>query len=83
MAYSAFGQVVSLNGEPEDNMIVIASGVGNCSHYSEETTCEPTGKFRIRGLQPYCSYKVVVKGSEGDRHHVERTTPEFIEINVS
>uniref|UniRef100_V5G516 Nodal modulator 3 n=1 Tax=Anoplophora glabripennis TaxID=217634 RepID=V5G516_ANOGL len=81
VAYSAFGQVVSLNGEPEDNMIVIASGVGNCSHYSEETTCEPTGKFRIRGLQPYCSYRVIVKGSEDERYHVERTTPEFIEIN--
>ncbi|KAJ8923473.1 hypothetical protein NQ315_010051 [Exocentrus adspersus] len=80
VAYSAFGHVVSLNGEPEDNMIIIASGIGNCSHFSEETSCESSGKFRIRGLQPYCSYRVVVKGSADDRYQVERTTPEFIEI---
>ncbi|KAJ8945589.1 hypothetical protein NQ314_009109 [Rhamnusium bicolor] len=81
VAYSAFGQVVSLNDEPEDNMIIVAFGFGNCSHYSEETTCETNGRFRIRGLQPYCSYKVVVKGSVDDKHIVERTAPEFIEIN--
>ncbi|KAJ8968511.1 hypothetical protein NQ317_016159 [Molorchus minor] len=80
VAYSAFGQVVSLNGEPEDNMIIIATGTNNCSHYSEETTCESSGKFRIRGLQPYCSYKVIVKGSADNNENVERTTPEFIEI---
>ncbi|KAG5882400.1 hypothetical protein JTB14_008975 [Gonioctena quinquepunctata] len=81
VAYSAFGQVVSLNGEPEDNMVIVASGLGNCSDYSEETTCESTGNFRIRGLQPFCSYKVVVKGSLDNKYIVERSAPEFIRID--
>ncbi|CAH1153826.1 unnamed protein product [Phaedon cochleariae] len=82
VAFSAFGQVVSLNGEPEDNMVIVASGVGNCSQYSEETTCESTGQFRIRGLQPYCSYRVVVKGSLNEDYIVERTAPEYIKIDA-
>nr|XP_023013784.1 nodal modulator 3 [Leptinotarsa decemlineata] len=82
VAYSAYGQVLSLNGDSEDNMVIIASGIGNCSHYSEETTCENTGKFRIRGLQPYCSYKVIVKGSLSGDNVVERTAPDFIRIDA-
>lgn len=81
-AYSAYGQIVSLNGEPEENMVVVASGVGNCSQYSEETTCETTGQFRIRGLQPYCSYRVEVKAGMNENIVVERSAPEFLEVNV-
>lgn len=80
VAYSAFGQIVSLNGEPEVDMVVVAQGVGNCSQYSEETTCETTGQFRLRGLQPYCSYNVVVKEGLNDNSLVERSAPEFIAL---
>ncbi|CAG9855021.1 unnamed protein product [Phyllotreta striolata] len=81
VAYSAYGQVMSLNGEPEVDMIIVAQGVGNCSEYSEETTCESSGHFRIRGLHPYCSYKVTVKDGQNDNVVVERSAPEFVEIN--
>ncbi|XP_056645708.1 BOS complex subunit NOMO1 [Diorhabda sublineata] len=80
VAYSAFGQIVSLNGEPEFDMVVVARGVGNCSQYSEETTCENTGHFRIRGLQPYCSYNVVVKEGLRVNSLIERSAPEFIAL---
>lgn len=83
VAYSAYGQVMSLNGEPELDMIIMAQGTGNCSDYSEETTCESTGQFRIRGLQPFCSYKVIVKEGLNDNVVVERSAPEYVEINVS
>lgn len=80
MAYSAFGQVLSLNGEPEGRMIIIASGMGNCSQYSEEATSESNGQFRIRGLQPFCSYEMKLKGSFDDKEIIERSTPESIQF---
>ena len=52
MAYSAYGTVTSLNGEPEEGIIVEAVGQGKCSHYQEESSTEISGQFRIRGLQP-------------------------------
>lgn len=83
MAYSAFGQVLSLNGEPEGKMIVVANGVGNCSEYSEEATSEVNGEFRVRGLQPFCSYEVKVKGSFDDKEVIERSTPDSLLLPVS
>ncbi|GJQ67388.1 hypothetical protein Trydic_g5084 [Trypoxylus dichotomus] len=80
IAYSAFGQITSLNGEPEEKIIVVASGVGNCSQYSEESSSESNGQFRIRGLLPYCTYDVKVKGSLDDKEHFERASPSIIRL---
>jgi hypothetical protein len=44
--------VTSLNGEPEGGIFVEAVGQDKCSHFQEESTSEPSGQFRIRGLQP-------------------------------
>lgn len=63
-------------------MIVTAIGKDNCSQYSEEATTENKGNFRIRGLQPYCSYDVKVKGSLDEKDIIERSTPNSIKINV-
>jgi hypothetical protein len=52
VAYSAYGSVTSLNGEPEVGLLVEVQGQGNCSNLQEEATTEERGHFRIRGLQP-------------------------------
>lgn len=83
MAYSVFGQITSLNGEAEEGMTVIAAGTGNCSIYSEESALELNGNFRIRGLQPYCSYTVRAERNPDNKTPIERIIPSFITITVS
>lgn len=82
MAYSVFGQITSLNGDSEEGMIVIAAGTGNCSIYSEESALELNGNFRIRGLQPYCSYSVHAEGNSENKSPIERIIPPYINITV-
>lgn len=83
MAYSVFGQVISLNGEAERQMTVVAVGAGNCSQFSEESALERSGSFRIRGLQPYCSYDIRVESSPDMEPFVERIIPPTIRVFVS
>lgn len=83
MAYSAFGQVTSLNGEGEEGITVIAAGIGNCSMYSEASSLEFNGNFRIRGLQPYCSYLVRTEKDHDNLVPVERVIPSSVTITVS
>lgn len=64
----------------EENMLVIAHGLNNCSHLSEEAVSESSGNFRIRGLQPYCDYEVKVKSSEST---IERSSPSSIKIHIA
>jgi hypothetical protein len=63
VAYSAYGTVTSLNGEPEDSIVVEAIGQDKCSHFQEESISESNGQFRVRGLQPEVNIiaKCVVK----------------------
>lgn len=61
-------------------MVVIAAGTGNCSQYSEETISESTGQFRIRGLQPYCSYQIKIQQNSKGAHPVDRSVPNVINI---
>lgn len=81
MAFSAFGKVTTVNNEPVENVNIIASGVDNCTGLTEEATTDATGSFRIRGLQPFCSFKIQV--GSGLSSLVERTSPEFVTVNVS
>lgn len=64
VAYSAHGLVTSLNNDPEEDVVVTAEGAGNCSQYSEESTSEANGNFRIRGLLPWCDYVLKVHGTD-------------------
>lgn len=82
VAHSVYGSVQSLNGEPESKVTVIATGVNNCSQYSEEATSEDNGKFRIRGLHKYCTYKIGIR-YEDDGISITRSLPETQEIRVS
>uniref|UniRef100_A0A8C0LK55 Nodal modulator 1-like n=1 Tax=Canis lupus dingo TaxID=286419 RepID=A0A8C0LK55_CANLU len=49
-AYSCYGTVSSLNGEPEQGVAVEAVGQDDCSIYGEDTVTDEEGKFRLRGL---------------------------------
>lgn len=55
VAFSAYGSVTSLNGEPETGLLVEVQGQGDCDNLQEEATTEENGSFRIRGLQPTVS----------------------------
>ncbi|KAF7242924.1 Nodal modulator 1 [Varanus komodoensis] len=80
-AYSCYGTVSSLNGEPEQGVSVEAVGQGECSIYGEDTVTDEEGKFRLRGLLPSCVYHVQLK-PEGNAH-IERALPQHSAIKVS
>uniref|UniRef100_A0ABI7XGI1 Prealbumin-like fold domain-containing protein n=1 Tax=Felis catus TaxID=9685 RepID=A0ABI7XGI1_FELCA len=79
-AYSCYGTVSSLNGEPEQGVAVEAVGQNDCSIYGEDTVTDEEGKFRLRGLLPGCVYHVQLK-AEGNEH-IERALPHHREIAV-
>ncbi|XP_074644327.1 BOS complex subunit NOMO3-like isoform X2 [Tubulanus polymorphus] len=82
VAYSCFGLVSSLNGEPEPGVMVEAVGQGEtCSVYQEESKTEKDGSYRIRGLQPNCKYEIRLKAGESNEH-IERAAPKSIHIQV-
>jgi len=74
VAFSLFGSLTSLKGDPEVGVTMEAVGQGDCAKYQEEGTTGQDGKFRIRGLQPSCSYLLGLKTTKSNVH-VERTIP--------
>ncbi|NWR32378.1 NOMO1 protein, partial [Tachuris rubrigastra] len=79
-AYSCYGTVSSLNGEPEQGVSVEAVGQKDCSIYGEDTITDEEGKFRLRGLRPGCVYHVQLKAEGND--HIERALPQHRAIEV-
>lgn len=75
MAYSLFGQVTSLNGEPFPEVNIEATADEKCSHHQEEATTEKNGKYRIRGLNPGCEYTIRVKDAGTPGNNVDRSIP--------
>ncbi|XP_055686792.1 BOS complex subunit NOMO1 [Lutzomyia longipalpis] len=77
ISFSIFGIVTTLNGEPFPNVLVEAFAQAPCPNHQEETNSEANGHFRIRGLQPGCTYDVQVKkgGGAGGNIQVDRTIP--------
>ncbi|XP_078097035.1 BOS complex subunit NOMO1 isoform X2 [Mustelus asterias] len=79
-AYSCYGMVSSLNGEPEQGVAVEAVGQKDCSVYGEDTVTDEDGKFRLRGLLPSCVYHIQLKAEGND--HIERALPQYRAIEV-
>lgn len=75
VAFSAYGQVISLNGEPEPGLVVEAQGQDGCASLQEETNTEDNGGFRIRGLQPTCVYIIRLKANVEENSHISHTSP--------
>ena len=59
VAFSAYGTVTSLNGQPEPGVIVEAQGQSECNNLQEEAITEDNGNFRIRGLEPTVSSLII------------------------
>lgn len=76
VAYSVYGQTVSLSGEAEVEVVVEAVGKDDdCIQYQEEAVSDAQGQFRIRGLLPKCQYELRLKAGSGINQHVHRTLP--------
>lgn len=75
VAYSAFGTVTSLNGDPFANVVLEAVSE-QCNYHQEESNSEANGGYRIRGLQPGCEYAIRAKKlAAGVQSNVDRTIP--------
>ncbi|XP_034946758.1 nodal modulator 1 [Chelonus insularis] len=83
VAFSAYGSIISLNGDPEPGLVVEAQGQDNCEQYQEEATTEDNGNFRIRGLQPTCTYHIRLKPNVDSNTHIHRISPEYIPIKAT
>lgn len=64
VAFSAYGIVTCLNGQPEPNLLVEAKGQGDCADLQEEALTKEDGTWRIRGLEPRCLYIIRLKLNE-------------------
>ncbi|XP_013400762.1 nodal modulator 2 [Lingula anatina] len=74
VAFSCYGSVTSLNGEPEPSILVEAVGLDDCASHQEESKTEADGSYRIRGLQPKCSYKLQLRDDPANQH-ISRAEP--------
>lgn len=79
-AYSCYGAVQSLSGDPERDVAVEALGQGECSLYSEDTVTDEEGRFRLRGLLPSCKYLIQLRPEGND--HIERALPQHRAVEV-
>lgn len=80
-AFSIFGSITSLNGEPFPKVTVEAVTDERCGNHLEESTSESNGQYRIRGLHPGCQYRVRVR-TDGPSSNVDRSIPKEKVINV-
>ncbi|XP_012258084.2 nodal modulator 3 [Athalia rosae] len=83
VAFSAYGIVTSLNGEPEQGLLVEAVGQTDCASFQEEATTEENGNFRIRGLQPSCIYAIRLKPNTDANAHIQRATPSSVAVQAT
>jgi len=79
VAFSCFGTVRSLNGDPERSVTVEAVPLSHDTSEREEAQTESNGAFRIRGLIPGRSYSIGVKA---DGEKIDRSFPQNINIVV-
>ncbi|XP_055331310.1 BOS complex subunit NOMO3-like [Paramacrobiotus metropolitanus] len=75
VAYSAFGIVTSLGGEPEQGITMEAVSREPCLQMQEEAITGSTGHFRISGLKAGCGYEVRPKEGELERLDIKWTAP--------
>ncbi|KAL1492503.1 hypothetical protein ABEB36_010747 [Hypothenemus hampei] len=81
VAFSAFGKLAYVNEEPVQNASVSAIGLENCTGMFEEATTDASGLYRIRGLQPFCSFRISVQVASDPGSLVERTSPVSFQID--
>lgn len=71
-AFSCFGQITSINNEPEANLIVDALPVDRCESLAKESAkTDVNGQFRLRALQPNCGYRLQHRSNPSDSNQNE------------
>ena len=78
LSFSCYGKVRHLAGQPVSSVAVEAVSE-DCNQLQEEDTTTEEGTFRVRGLNPGCSYQLRLK-SEPD---IPGTIPSQFMIQVS
>ena len=74
IAFSCFGQVTSINNEPEAGLIIDAVGIEQCEHVPRESAkTDLNGHFRLRALQPACRYRLQYRSTPSDSHQQVET----------
>ena len=88
VAYSCFGKVTTINGQPEDQVLVEANAIINrnnneCDSSKENAKVEANGQFRIRNLKPKCDYFITLKHlNEQQNKNILKIVPENYQIKV-
>uniref|UniRef100_A0A2K6QMT1 Nodal modulator 1 n=1 Tax=Rhinopithecus roxellana TaxID=61622 RepID=A0A2K6QMT1_RHIRO len=77
-AYSCYGTVSSLNGEPEQGVAVEAVGQNDCSIYGEDTVTDEEGKLGTCFLKGCFLHPLKAEGND----HIERALPHHRVIEV-
>lgn len=75
-AYSVMGSVVGLNKEPE-KLVTVAALHADSGAVAAEGRTDDKGAFRVRGLQPGQSYRVVTRDER-----LERTAPAEVAVTM-
>ena len=72
IAFSCYGQVTSINNEPESGLIIDAIGIEQCESVTRESAkTDINGQFRIRALQPNCRYRLQYRSNPSDPAQTE------------
>ncbi len=72
IAFSCFGQVTSLNNQPESGLIIDAQGIDQCESVTRESAkTDITGQFRLRALQPGCRYRLQYRSNPSESTQTE------------
>ena len=76
-SFSCFGQITSINNEPEANLIVDARPIDQCENLPRESAkTDVNGQFRLRALQPNCRYHLQYRSNPTDSQQNEILTLE-------
>ncbi len=79
VAFSIFGRVVSLNGEPEGGIALKATSSKGDGH-SEDALSEPDGTFRFRGLKPKLEYTITLVKTNKE---IEKIIPSEVKVTMT
>lgn len=67
IAFSCYGQITSINNEPESGLIIDAVGVDQCENLPRESAkTDVNGHFRLAALQPGCRYRLQYRPNPTD-----------------
>ena len=86
IAFSCFGQITSINNEPEAGLIVDAVGVDHCETQTRESAkTDLNGQFRLRALQPACRYRLQYRSNptESSQADIVQIEPKNQIIEIS